>query len=250
VRFGYSPLLHHGYKPRHGVGLLLDLTQPVEQLASARRSGCRQSVNKAAAAGATATELIDRREWMACRDINVQTLGELAYSDAQMAAIWDDFIAPGHAVAHVVRVDGTPAALTVTIFANRSAYYWIGFNRKPAPTAGAGHLALWTAILDARNRGCQYFELGSLDFENPRNVGISQFKQSFGGLPCQVISAQLEANRVKSASLALAEAILIAARERRQHRQQAAAALSKAPAGPAAKAAHAHEPSPHAVGVG
>jgi hypothetical protein len=214
LRFGYSPLLHHGYKPRHGVGLLLDLTQSVEQLAAGRRSGCRQSVNKAAAAGASAVGLLDRREWMACRDINVQTLGGLAYSDAQMATIWDDFISPGHAAAHIVRVDGAPAAVTVTIFANGSAYYWIGFSRKPAPLPGAAHLALWTAILEARERGCRYFELGSLDFENPRNIGISQFKQSFGGIPCQVISAQLDVRRVKSASIALAEAMLLAARER------------------------------------
>ncbi|HEY0874544.1 MAG TPA: GNAT family N-acetyltransferase [Vicinamibacterales bacterium] len=214
VRFGYSPLLHYGYKPRPGVGLLLDLSEPVEQLAAARRSGCRQSINKAVAAGATAVRLVDRREWMECRDINVQTLGALAYSGAQMATIWDDFISPGHAAAHVVRVDGAPAAVAVTIFANDSAYYWIGFGRKPAPLPGAGHLALWTAILDARERGCRYFELGSLDFENPRNIGISQFKQSFGGVPCQVISAQLEVKRVKSASIALAEAMLVAARAR------------------------------------
>jgi hypothetical protein len=214
AHFGYSPLLHYGYKPRHGVGLLLDLTTPAEQLAAGRRSGCRQSINKAIAAGATAVRLEDRRDWMSCRDINVQTLGELAYSDAQMAIIWDDFISTGHAAAHVVRVDGTPAAVTVTIFAKGSAYYWIGLSRKPAPLPGAAHLALWAAILDARERGCRYFELGSLDFENPKNIGISQFKQSFGGVPCQVISAQLDVRRVKPAAIALAEAMLRTVRER------------------------------------
>jgi hypothetical protein len=250
VRFGYSPLLHHGYKPRHGVGLLLDLTQPVEQLASARRSGCRQSVNKAAGSGATAVLLTDRREWMACRDINVQTLGELAYSDAQMATIWDDFIAPGHAIAHVVRSGGVPAAVTVTTLANGSAYYWIGLNRKPAPVPGAGHLALWTAILDARERGCRYFELGSLDFENPRNIGISQFKQSFGGTPYQVIGAQLDVRRVKSASIALAEAMLVAARERRPFPHQVDAGSAGERSERVRQPAPAREPSPQTIGVG
>lgn len=250
ARFGYSPLLHHGFKPRHGVGMLLDLAQSLEELAVARRSGCRQSINKATSAGAKAEPLIDRAEWRSCRDINLQTLGDLAFSDEQMASIWDDFIAPGRAVAHVVRIDGRAAAVTVTIHANRSAYYWIGFNRKPAPVVGLGHLALWTAILDARERGCRYFELGSLDFENPRNIGISQFKASFGGVPYQIISAQLETRPVKAASIALGEAVLAAARERRSRRRQVASAPSKERSEVSSEPAPSRDMAPHAARVG
>ena len=239
-RFGYSPLLHHGYEPRHGVGLLLDLTQTPEQLAAGRRSGCRQSVNKAQASGVIVEPLRNRAEWMACDDINHHTMGELAYTPQQLGAIWDNFIAPGHAVTHAVRIDGRAAAVTVTIHCNGSAYYWIGLNRRPAPLAGAGHLALWTAILDARERGCRYFELGSLDFENPRNIGISQFKQSFGGTPCQIISAQLEAKPVKTAAIALGDAVLASVRERTRGR--------RAPT-TASEGASSRRPVPHAAGV-
>lgn len=250
ARFGYSPLLHHGYTPRHGVGLLLDLTQTPEQLAAGRRSGCRQSISKAQASGATVAPLRDRAEWMACHDINLQTLGELAYTEHQFGAIWDDFIAPGDAVTHAVRIDGRPAAVTVTIHCNGSAYYWIGLNRKPAPLAGAGHLALWTAILDARERGGRYFELGSLDFENPRSIGISQFKQSFGGTPCQIISAQLEAKPVKAAAIALAEAVLSSVRERKHKRRAPVTASPQGPNGEdSSEAAPSRKSATHAAGV-
>ncbi|HVL69614.1 MAG TPA: GNAT family N-acetyltransferase [Vicinamibacterales bacterium] len=241
VRFGYSPLLHHGYKPRHGVGLLLDLTQPLEKLAAGRRSGCRQSVAKAQAA-AEVSVMSDRSEWLACHDLNVQTLGHLAYSEGQMASIWDDFIAPGYATAYAVRAGGTIAAVVVTIQFNGSAYYWIGLNRRPAPVTGAGHLALWTAILAAQERGVRHFELGSLDFENPKNIGISQFKQSFGGAPYQIISAQLEARPVRIAALALGEALVAALRRPRQPEKPAAASSEK-PAAPAATKASAPPPA-------
>jgi hypothetical protein len=219
TRFGYSPLLHQGFRPRHGVGLLLDLSQTPEQLAAGRRSGCRQSVNKAQASGAVVSVIANRAEWLACHDINVQTLGPLAYSERQMAAIWDHFIAAGHATAYGTYLDGVLAAVTVTVHFNRAAYYWIGLGRRPSPLTGAGHLSLWTAILAAREQGCAHFELGSLDFENPRNVGISQFKQSFGGVPSQIISAQLEARPVKAAAIALGEALIAALRERRHPRR-------------------------------
>lgn len=225
VRFGYSPLLHRGFSARHGVGLLVDLSKSAEQLASDLRSGCRQSLAKAEAAGVTVRAIIERAEWMACHELNLQTLGALAYTEGQMAVIWDAFIAPGHAAAHLASVNGTPVAATVTIYGNGSAYYWIGLNRRPAPIVGAGHLTLWTALLAARDRGTPYFELGSLDFGNPKNAGISQFKQSFGGVPYQIVSAQLDVTPVKSAALALGEALVAAAREyRRQHAPRPAAA--------------------------
>lgn len=227
VRCGYSPLLHHGFKPRHGVGLILDLSQTAEQLAAGRRSGCRQSVNKAQASGATVGVMTNRAEWMACHDINVQTLGELAYSREQMAVIWDAFIAPGLATPYATYVEGVIAAVTVTIQFNGSAYYWIGLNRRPTPLPGAGHLALWTAILAAREHGLKHFELGSLDFENPKNIGISQFKQSFGGVAHQIISAQLEARPVKTAAIALGEALIASLRNRRR---KAAPSPAAAPA--------------------
>lgn len=215
VRFAYSPLLHWGFRAQSGVGLLLDLSQTPEALAAGRRSGCRQSIAKAQS-GASVRMLTDRSDWLACRELNIQTLGELAFSDRQLASIWDDLIVPGHATAHAVCADGTMAAVAVTIHTANSAYYWIGLNRRPAPLPGAGHLALWTAITASQTRGCRYFELGSLDFENTKNIGISQFKQSFGGMPYQIISADLDLKPVKSAAVALGAAVLAAARQWRE----------------------------------
>jgi hypothetical protein len=235
-RAGYSPLLHHGYRARPAVGLLLDLTQTAEQLGAGRKSGCRQSIAKAQASGATVDAVRDRDEWMACYEMNVQTLGELAHSEVQLAAIWDHFIQSGQTHAYAVRANGVTAAVAVTIESHGTAYYWHGW-RANAQLPGASHLALWTAILAARDRGCRAFELGSLEFEHAKNIGISQFKQSFGGTAFQTMAAACELRPVKSAAIALADAALAAVRQRRR-RPAPAAAVSAA-----AKPAEATQPT-------
>ena len=152
ARVGYSPLLHHGYQPRPGVGLLLDLTRSPEELAAARKSGCRQSIAKAQAAGASVEIIRDREVWMSCHAVNVETLGSLALSESQMAGIWDGFVASGHATAFAVRAAGALAAVTVTVHGRGSADHWHGW-RPHAALSGASHLGLWHAILAARENG-------------------------------------------------------------------------------------------------
>lgn len=215
ARVGYSPLLHHGYHSRPGVGLALDLAQTAEQLAAGRRSGCRQSIAKAQASGATVRAIDDRAEWMSTHALNVQTLGELALQEPQMAAIWDYFVAAGHATPYGVYWDDALAAVTVTIRCGGSAYYWHGW-RPQAPKPGASHLGVWAAILAAKEQGCQSFELGSLEFENARNIGISQFKQSFGGTPFQTVAAELDMKPLKSAAISFAQAAISSVRQRRR----------------------------------
>jgi hypothetical protein len=215
ARIGYSPLLHYGYRAKPGVGLVLDLSQSVEHLAAGRNSGCRQRINKAQNAGAVVAPIRDRGEWLACYAMNVQTLGSLALSREQFGVIWDRFIEPGHAAAYGVHADGALAAAITVIRANGAAYYWHGW-RAEQTMAGANHLGLWSAILASREAGCLAFELGSVEFENPKNIGISQFKQSFGGTPFQTMAAALELRPLKAAAIALAEAAIAAARVRRR----------------------------------
>jgi hypothetical protein len=232
-RIGYSPLLHHGYHATPGVGLAVDLGQAPEQIAAGRKSGCRQAITKAQSAGVTAMRISERDEWLACHALNVHTLGPLALSLEQMSVIWDRFIAAGDATAFAVHADGAIAAVTTIISANGAAYYWHGW-RSAVPVNGASHLGLWTAILAARDAGCRAFELGSIEFQNSKNIGISQFKQSFGGTPFQTLSAQLDVRPVKSAAIALAEAAAAVLRARR--RRPAAAPASPAPMATAAVA--------------
>src|SRR4051812_114259 len=222
ARLGYSPLLHHGYHARPGVGLLLDLSQSAEQLAAGRNSGCRQRINKAQASGATVTRITAREEWAPAYALNVQTLGPLALSREQFDVIWDRFIAAGDANAYAVHVDGKLAAMTATIRVNDVAYYWHGW-RAADTIPGAAHFGLWSAILEAREHGCKAFELGSLEFVNAKNIGISQFKQSFGGVPFQTLAAELRLRPLKHAAIALAEAAAAVIRERKGRKAEAVA---------------------------
>jgi hypothetical protein len=230
ARLGYSRLLHHGYRATPGVGLVLDLSQTPEQLGAGRSSGCRQPITKAQASGAVASPIVERDEWLACHELNVKTLGPLALSRTQLAVIWDRFISPGDATAYAVRADGRIAAVTTVIRANGAAYYWHGW-RAADTIPGGSHLGLWSAILAAREGGVRAFELGSVEFANAKNIGISQFKQSFGGVPFQTLAVQLDLRPVKSAAIALAEAAVSALRHRQRRPDPAPAA--PAPAAPA-----------------
>lgn len=223
VRLGYSPLLHHGYQARPGVSLLLDLSRSVEQLASARKSGCRQQINKAQTSGMSTAPIRDREEWMSCHALNLHTLGELALSEGEMAAIWDHFITPGHASTRGVYLNGTLAAVTLTVQYRSTAYYWHGW-RAANSANGASHFGLWNAILACREQGCRYYELGSLEFVNAKNIGISQFKQSFGGIPFQTVAARRELKPIKVAATALLEATIAAYRHRRRARSSSSTA--------------------------
>jgi hypothetical protein len=214
IRLGYSPLLHHGFHACPGVGLLLDLAQPLERLAAGRSSGCRQTINKGEAGGIRTAVIQERDEWLSCHALNLHTLGPLALSEAEVAAIWDHFIVPGHASARGTYVGGSLRGVTVTIQVNGAVYYWHGW-RTAAAVNGEAHVGLWHAIVAAREQGCQIFELGSLEFANARNIGISQFKRSFGGVPFQTLAAHREVKAVKAAAIALAETAVAALRARR-----------------------------------
>jgi hypothetical protein len=58
-----------------------------------------------------------------------------------------------------------------------------------------------------------------MEFGSARSIGISEFKQSFGGTPYQTLAAELDVKPLKSAAVAAAKAAV--ARVRQQPRPSA-----------------------------
>lgn len=197
---GYLPLRHHGFHETNVVSMLLDLRPPLETLHKQMRERGHRALRKAAEAGVTVQPIDTRLAWLACHRLNLDSLGPLAWSPAQLAVIWDEFIEPRLATAHAAHFAGEIVSVVVAVHHQGTSYYWLGFNRKPS-VRGANHCALWEAIQSCKTRGDRVFELGSKDFGHGKQVDISYFKESFGGIAVYSLGGVLERKPSKRALL-------------------------------------------------
>ncbi|MCF7831000.1 peptidoglycan bridge formation glycyltransferase FemA/FemB family protein [Candidatus Gracilibacteria bacterium] len=79
-------------------------------------------------------------------------------------------------------IDNKPYSSSIIIFDNHAAYYHQGasiYSKLPV-----SHATLWTAILEAKKRGCTEFNFWGICAENNKKhpwYGLSRFKRGFGG---------------------------------------------------------------------
>ena len=207
AHFGYLPLKEYGFLERNGVYYYLDLQPGEEDLFRNLKDNCRRNIRAARSKGARVRILEDRKEWMGCYGLNLETLSDaqLTWSPEDMAVVWDYFIAPGHASAIAVTLEDRIASVVVFTHVNKGGYYWIGFNHKPYILQGANHYALWEAILCCKAKNIAMFEIGSKSFQGEKLKSISVFKERFGGTPAYALSGSLDLKPVKRHLLALAD---------------------------------------------
>ena len=60
-----------------------------------------------------------------------------------------------------------------------AATYLIGWNSDAGRRTRANHLLLWRAMLELKDRGCRWFDLGGID--ETLTPGIATFKRGLGG---------------------------------------------------------------------
>lgn len=73
----------------------------------------------------------------------------------------------------------------VSVIHGDTATYLIGINADEGRRLQANYLLLWRAIIDAKNKGCTWFDLGGINEETPK--GIAHFKSGLKGDPYQLI---------------------------------------------------------------
>jgi hypothetical protein len=241
--FGYLPLKPFGYRELNTVGLLLDLRAGIESLWMRLNASCRNKIRRAEREGAQFHRVEDRQEWLDCYDLNVQTLGPQCLSRGTMELVWDEFVPSGLATVGAAKVGGQIASVVVVVGRGTSCYYWFSFNRRPLPLPGANNLALWHSILLWQGRGARFFELGSMEFGNPRQEHIATFKESFGGTPCYTLGGVLE---LKPSRRALRELLSLA--WARLARRRASSKLGEATEPEASELEHHHEGRPVSSG--
>ena len=71
------------------------------------------------------------------------------------------------------------AGTVISIIHGDTATYLIGFTNQLGRQTNANYLLLWSAILDARNSGCRWFDIGGLNTTTTK--GVSHFKRGLNG---------------------------------------------------------------------
>jgi len=215
---GMYPLRSFGFRESNVVALVADLSQSEPRLLASLDSKARNLINRCRSGGAETRRLRSRAEWMGCLELNRATLGAGAYSDAAIAGIWDLFLDPGHAAAIGVYFEGRLASVVAVTLVGAASYYWLSFNSVPAPVPGANSLALWEAMVTAQRAGVTTFELGSLEFDDPKQIRIGKFKAQFGGRPVYTLAGSRQVRPLRRAALDLLSHVATAARNKGRRR--------------------------------
>ncbi len=71
------------------------------------------------------------------------------------------------------------AGTVISIIHGDTAFYLVGFTNQLGRQTNANYLLLWSAILDARDNGCRWFDVGGLNTTTTK--GVSHFKRGLNG---------------------------------------------------------------------
>lgn len=202
-----SPFLRHGYATRTSEGTLLDLSPDLAELTRQKVTPCAGSIKRCQREPGVTAGLIERRdEWTSLHDLSRRYEAPNQWPRAHFEMSWERLFERGAAVAAAVRRDGEILAAAAATIHRGAAYYWLGFAQPGNPVHGASNLALWTAILAARERGVRAFEMGSLRYGPGREAAISHYKRTFGGAPYFAWTGVKELRPVRRAAIELVQA--------------------------------------------
>ena len=203
--YPFFPLLEHGFQQTTRYTLLMDLAGAPEELLGAMRREVRKDIRKTLKAGAEVRPITDRSQWLGeCHHLNLETFGSkglTAYSPEVMQIVWDRFVSPGLADILGVWHEGKLLTVQVNVGTAGSTYSWLGFNRRDNPLPGSHRLAILRSMESHRALGRSFFEIGSMEFDDPEQRAISRFKRSMGGEVRSSMDGQLVLSELKLASL-------------------------------------------------
>ena len=177
------PFYWRGYKVVPHYTYLLDLSRSKDDLLEAMSTERRKNLRKAE------TDGIDVRD---CTDPGV--IGGLVrgtfsrngkrFAEQAMDAILGAMPPSGGSICKVAWKQDKAAAGVYVVLGPRSAYYLMG-GYSDGAHHGAGALAMWHAILEAKRRGLQVF-----DFEGSVIPPVERYFRGFGGTLTRVFSVQ------------------------------------------------------------
>ncbi|CAA7621700.1 GNAT family N-acetyltransferase [Magnetospirillum sp. UT-4] len=79
----------------------------------------------------------------------------------------------------IARAEGEPASAVLLARHGAAATYLIGWNGDSGRRLRGNHLLLWRSLLELKERGCRWFDLGGMD--DRLTPGVAAFKRGLGG---------------------------------------------------------------------
>lgn len=208
--YGVNPLRELGFQDVPNLTMLIDLKAAGPDLLAVFDSNCRNKYRKAAAAGAEWEIIHDRDCWLSFDELNRQNFAEEAtdpLTRRTMEIVWDRFVERGLARVAALKHEGVYLCASVRTGTKYSEYNWILFNRQPRTLQGSTNLFIGKDIEYMRQRGVHWCEMGSLEFDDPRQRTIAAFKRSFGGKVYRTMDCRLCLSPLKLASAQWARAL-------------------------------------------
>jgi len=202
--YGYLPLKKYGFVEQNVVTMVKDLRSDEQALMASFQHNCRKKIRRCVEEGGEFVDVLDRAQWMDCYELNVQTFsagGTNPYSRKGLEILWDNFVETGLAEVTAIRLKGTIICVQITAVRKNACYPWILFNSKPAPIPGANNLLEWKNMLHFKERGVEYFEIGSREFADNKQIQISLFKESFQGRDTYCLDGKLILRPIKESML-------------------------------------------------
>lgn len=169
------PFYWKKFKVIPNITYVLDLSPSLDEIWMALSKTRRNDITKARKDGLVAdlvqdpaivTELVD------------QTFGrqDKEYPREEMHRILHDFATPDNSYAVVAKDGDRALACSFVVHDGRTAYYLLGGYRHTDKHHGAGALAVYEAMVQAKARGCAHF-----DFEGSILPPIERYFRGFGG---------------------------------------------------------------------
>ncbi len=115
------------------------------------------------------------------------------YSSAFLKCQIDCFAADQRIQIYVAYYESQPLAGAVVVFYGDAGFYHHGATANIHRKVPASYLVQWEAIREARERGCSYYNFWGIapdDRPNHPWVGLSRFKQGFGGFRTDYLHTQ------------------------------------------------------------
>ena len=218
ARAGYRPAPIHMHPE---LAWILDLTPSEEDLLKEMRKTTRGSIKKAERDGVTVTCGTSEKDLAAFSAIYETTVKrqhftpfsqkyfteELnLFAEHGRVGIFIGSVSPSamtdaappssdSAVAAPMEQPSTPVPVSTAfiIFDQHAGYYHHGASSQAYPKIPASHLVLWSAILEAKRRGCRWFNFWGISPEDQPHhpwAGLSLFKKGFGGHAEAYVHAQ------------------------------------------------------------
>ena len=170
-----QPFIWRKFKVTPRYTYILDLSKSTDDLRKRMSAERRHAMNKAIKDGLVAN-MVESYDTVKSLILKTFSRQKIALNEYYLDKILFEFANKDNSFAFVTYKDGRPTAASFCIYDKDTAYYLIGGYDYESKHQGAGALAMWQSIEEAKKLGLKYF-----DFEGSMVPQIERYFRAFGG---------------------------------------------------------------------